>query len=550
MGRTSLKVHAQTDLAHAWNDGIDFVGDCDYVEVLNVHAFSDNLIRQSTGIGIWAENTGGPERCLISGAKITSGTFGIYIGSSESGNYRPQGMIIRNNSIGSPTDSLIAWGIQNEGADYSLIEGNHVQHMRRTLSSGTRNHQFGINAYNSRYVTIRNNTVHDLAASDDNTSIEGILASGDVAYKGLSVWIYNNVVYDIKNRAVSGNSSAVAGIRVWQNDAISLFHNSVCLSSTDDIAPGQGSVAIWIEASVWNPVILSNNLVNLRNRPGEVPVVLRFDVAGGTSDHNNLYVTPGPTANIGRSGSALFPTMASWKASGADQKSVNVLPVFRDEFLRIDNTAASAKALNSSGSPIVGIVTDMDGRLRNTRAPDIGAYEFDIFVTTMIGMTWKKDPLNPVLSGSGITAWNTHSFNPSVLYNADSARFEMWFNGVQGTNAAAYPRKIGRAISKDGSTWVQDPGPVLSPTAGTWDSPTVECPRVIRENGSYKMWYSSYASPTSPAYFGYATSPDGKTWTKYASNPIFGPGECSMGINRSGFVLCLASCCGRLRHLV
>ena len=520
-GPTRLNVVASTNIAHPWNDCVDFAGNSDHNEVLNIHASSDDLLRESAGVGIMAD-IGSPDHCLVSGVKVSSAMYGIYLGSSATGNYRPQGTILRNNQIGVPTDSLMAVGIQTVEADGSIIEGNHIQNLRGTMSGPSRYYQIGINAYNSKNVVIRNNIIHNFAASYANTAIEGILCSGDQGLKGSTNWIYNNVVYDLKNRAGSGNTSAIAGIRVWQNDAISLLHNSVCLSSTDDIAPGQGSAAIWIDASATSPWILNNNLVNLRNRSGEVPVVLRVDVAGMISDNNNLYITPGPGKNIGLSGSTFFPTLANWRTLGGDQRSVNVLPVFRDEFLRIDSTAASAKALNNGGSSIVGIATDKDGRIRNTGAPDIGAYEFDLFITTLIGMRWARDPLNPVLSGGGPSAWNTHVFNPSVLYNADSNRFEMWFNGVAGPNGS-YPRKVGRATSKDGSTWVQDPAPVLSPTAGTWDAYTVEAPRVIRENGSYKMWYTSFASPTSVAHIGYATSPDGITWTKYSGNPTFGP---------------------------
>jgi len=44
--------------------------------------------------------------------------------------------------------------------------------------------------------------------------------------------------------------------------------------------------------------------------------------------------------------------------------------------------------------------------------------------------------------------------------------------------------------------------------------------------GLFKLWYSAGSiSPadvpwTEPAAIGYATSPDGITWTKYANNPI------------------------------
>jgi len=138
---------------------------------------------------------------------------------------------------------------------------------------------------------------------------------------------------------------------------------------------------------------------------------------------------------------------------------------------------------------------------------------------------WTKDVRNPVLSGVDGT-WNKHVFNPSVLFNPDSARYEMWFNtspGYQG-HSANRPWRVGFAVSKDGANWVMYPSAVLSPDSGKWDNFSIEQPEVIRENGQYKMWYSSFKDLASPDYLGYATSPDGVHWTKYSGNPIFGPG--------------------------
>jgi beta-1,2-mannobiose phosphorylase / 1,2-beta-oligomannan phosphorylase len=138
---------------------------------------------------------------------------------------------------------------------------------------------------------------------------------------------------------------------------------------------------------------------------------------------------------------------------------------------------------------------------------------------------WTKDARNPVFSGVTGT-WSTHVFSPCVLFNSDSARYEMWFNATIGPSAHPNyrPYSVGRAISKDGINWTMDPSPVLSPDAGQWDAVTIDVPKVIRENGQYKMWYSSWKDDTSPQYLGYATSSDGIHWTKYSGNPIFGPG--------------------------
>jgi beta-1,2-mannobiose phosphorylase / 1,2-beta-oligomannan phosphorylase len=140
---------------------------------------------------------------------------------------------------------------------------------------------------------------------------------------------------------------------------------------------------------------------------------------------------------------------------------------------------------------------------------------------------WTKDARNPVFSGVNGT-WSNNVFSPCVLFNLDSARYEMWFSANPGptSNPDWDPYSVGFAVSNDGINWSMYPSPVLSPSPGTWDSFTIQSPFVLRENGQYKMWYSSYnnAFPSLPGYFGYATSPDGIHWTKYTGNPIFGPG--------------------------
>jgi predicted GH43/DUF377 family glycosyl hydrolase len=138
---------------------------------------------------------------------------------------------------------------------------------------------------------------------------------------------------------------------------------------------------------------------------------------------------------------------------------------------------------------------------------------------------WTKDARNPVFSGASLT-WSANVFCPCVLFNSDSARYEMWFSATPGlrSDPTWRPYSVGFAVSNDGINWSMYPSPVLSPDSGKWDSFTTDAPQVLRENGQYKMWYSSYKGGTSPGYFGYATSPDGIHWTKYSGNPIFGPG--------------------------
>ncbi|MFO7527006.1 MAG: T9SS type A sorting domain-containing protein [Ignavibacteriaceae bacterium] len=126
-------------------------------------------------------------------------------------------------------------------------------------------------------------------------------------------------------------------------------------------------------------------------------------------------------------------------------------------------------------------------------------------------VNWTKYEGNPVITVPG--AWYNGAFAPYVIYNADSSRYEMFFTGAS-TAGGGRPCRIGLAYSYDGLSWQVRSTPVLTPSAGQWDSYTVELPYVIYENGSYKMWYSGALSSTSYK-IGYATSPDGINWTKH-----------------------------------
>lgn len=137
---------------------------------------------------------------------------------------------------------------------------------------------------------------------------------------------------------------------------------------------------------------------------------------------------------------------------------------------------------------------------------------------------WTKYAYNPVLTNGPPGAWNRHVFSPCVLFNDDNGRFEMWFSAVVGS--PWYPNSIGYATSADGVSWTMHPDPVLTGgEAGSWDSGAgVSFQRVIREDGTYKMWYCGARWQGDPAKIGYATSVDGINWVKYAGNPVMATG--------------------------
>lgn len=142
---------------------------------------------------------------------------------------------------------------------------------------------------------------------------------------------------------------------------------------------------------------------------------------------------------------------------------------------------------------------------------------------TFSQFTWTKYPSNPLSIHGSSGSWDRSVVTPFVLFNSDLNRYEMWFTAWTGD----FPNGgIGFAYSNDGLTWTKSPDPVLRTSFTGWDSLFVGVPCVIKEGGSYKMWYTgSKATTRIPSHIGYATSPDGINWTKHAGNPVFSTGS-------------------------
>ncbi|MBK8051301.1 MAG: hypothetical protein IPK16_31885 [Anaerolineales bacterium] len=104
---------------------------------------------------------------------------------------------------------------------------------------------------------------------------------------------------------------------------------------------------------------------------------------------------------------------------------------------------------------------------------------------------------------------------PSVLYDANAKLWKMWYAGLS-LYGGGY--QIGYATSPDGITWTKHANnPIFVASTSGWDDLNVLSPNVIYRNGQYHMWYAGRGDRLQ---IGYATSPDGINWTKSAKNPV------------------------------
>jgi len=113
-------------------------------------------------------------------------------------------------------------------------------------------------------------------------------------------------------------------------------------------------------------------------------------------------------------------------------------------------------------------------------------------------------------------------FGASIIYDEEEKIYKMWYAGCDSSISFCF-LKIGYAISTDGIHWMRHKTPVLFPGApGSWDVYDVYEPAVIKSGGVYEMWYSGF-----DGYYnriGYATSTNGINWTKYPDY-VLGTGE-------------------------
>jgi predicted GH43/DUF377 family glycosyl hydrolase len=139
--------------------------------------------------------------------------------------------------------------------------------------------------------------------------------------------------------------------------------------------------------------------------------------------------------------------------------------------------------------------------------------------TSKDGVTWTKYPRNPILTATPID--QAYMATPYVIRLG--LTYNMWYTG-RSTNTNQ--TSILYATSFDGVNWSKWPHAVFSPALdpNAWDSGGVYAPSVYFNGTNFWLWYTGLGQKPVLPQIGMATSPDGATWARYASNPILSPG--------------------------
>mgnify|MGYP001343491810 CR=1 FL=1 len=107
--------------------------------------------------------------------------------------------------------------------------------------------------------------------------------------------------------------------------------------------------------------------------------------------------------------------------------------------------------------------------------------------TSVDGLTWVRSTPSPVVAVGPTGAWDSrYVFNPIVLL--DSGVYHLWYSGSSTLTPTSYSighatSADGLTWTKDPAN------PLLAPTPNAWDSRAVLAGTVLAEGGGYTLWY-------------------------------------------------------------
>lgn len=134
------------------------------------------------------------------------------------------------------------------------------------------------------------------------------------------------------------------------------------------------------------------------------------------------------------------------------------------------------------------------------------------------GFSWNTNPSAPMIyPGAPGDFDGSHVIYPSVVA-LPGGGYHMLYTGWDNNGYLS----VGYASSPDGTSWTKySDNPVLAPTEGAWDSERVADAFLLHHNGSFHAWHAGFAD-ISDVSIGYASSEDGISWTKEVQ-PVLTP---------------------------
>jgi parallel beta-helix repeat protein len=309
---------------------------------------SNCILRNETLGSNIIESTGSSaDYCRFINNRIVNGSYGLYFVSST------KAIHIENNNFENQTYAGIY--LNNNYPDTVIIRKNIL--LANPTSSNY--NALTIISYYCRRLSIEKNRIE---MPGGGTGMRLVNFSTLSKPAGL---VSNNFIH------IGGIYYSV-GISCENAYSLILSNNSVNITNT-----ATNSRAFYVYHSYNTSIDLENNI--LVNSGGGYSLYSYSANLLGITDYNDLYATGTNLAYWG----ADISNLATLKSvSSKNIHSISVNPQFiSDTDLHVQDAS-----LNNTGSPITGVIDDIDGETRNILKPDIGADEFNITYATDAGI--------------------------------------------------------------------------------------------------------------------------------------------------------------------
>lgn len=127
---------------------------------------------------------------------------------------------------------------------------------------------------------------------------------------------------------------------------------------------------------------------------------------------------------------------------------------------------------------------------------------------------WKMYDSNPVIKQTAGSWDANHNFIIAPRVIKENGIYKMWYGS--GNNQSV---QIAYATSSDGYNWIKQGIVLRNGNPGTWYEAGISSCWIIKENNLYKMWFYARSNQNNHNGIGYATSSDGINWNIYP-NPV------------------------------
>lgn len=234
-------------------------------------------------------------------------------------------------------------------------------------------------------VTVSKNRISNIK----NTNTGGYGAAGILlatTTNTANTSINNNFIWDIAGYGYDGYGANDNGngIVVDGGGGYSMDHNTIALTTNPTSTGAHRASAFLVTANVTaaNSINLRDNIFANLQTTGNASSRLALSNVGPSNvfssiNYNDYYSASGNLSSTGTNAS-ISTTLAQLQTSiGGNVNSQNIQPTFVSATdLHLSTATGANNALNSLGTPLAGITTDIDGDPRSATNPDMGADEF------------------------------------------------------------------------------------------------------------------------------------------------------------------------------